>query len=167
MCTYLNSYPWMKKRKKKLGVFIRNWLATKCSSRPQLQYPQLRYIRSHTILIWVQKKPQVKLFLYIFLPSYTIFYHQLHYFFLFPPSWAFFPLLDALNMNPQAERSSRSSRGKVLKRKVSQEPQKIRSSRFSRASPQDPQDPQDKRFSRGFSRWVSLYCCRLVQVNLC
>ena len=49
----------------------------------------------------------------------------------------FVSTLDALNMNPQKERSLRSSklsRGKILKRKVSQEPQEERSSRSSRSS---------------------------------
>ena len=84
--------------------------------------------------------------IFSFSPSYTIFlppetlvlpfYPQLNYFFC---------TLDALNINPQkknsqeesvlrASRSSRSSRGKILKRKVSQEPQEERSSRSSRFS---------------------------------
>ena len=101
---------------------------------------------------------------------------DLSYFLLFPRYTIFlspvmlflsFPLLsyDALNMNPQEERSLRSSRfsrGKILKRKDSQEknsqePQEERSSRSSRSSRrkilkrkvfQELQEERSSRFSR-------------------
>ena len=80
---------------------------------------------------------------------------DLSYFLLFPRYTIFlspvmlflsFPLLsyDALNMNPQEERSLRSSRfsrGKILKRKI------LKS--LKRKDPQGPQDHQEERFSRG------------------
>ena len=102
------------------------------------------------MLFWIgSKEIRVKLFSsfspqlhYFFTPSYSIssFFPQLSYFFC---------TLDALNMNLQEERSSRSwrsSRGKILKRKDSQE------KRFSREKilkRKDPQNHQEERFSRG------------------
>ena len=82
--------------------------------------------------------------IFSFFPSYTIFLSPETLFLPFYPQLNyFFCTLDALNINPQkknsqeesvlrASRSSRSSRGKILKRKVSQEPQEERSSRSSR-----------------------------------
>ena len=84
--------------------------------------------------------------IFSFFPSYTIFLSPETLFLPFYPQLNyFFCTLDALNINPQkknsqeesvlrAFRSSRSSRGKILKRKVSQEPQEERSSRSSRFS---------------------------------
>ena len=123
--------------------------------------------------------------LVLFPPSYAISS-------FFPPVKLFFCTLDALYMNPQKDRSSRSSRGKILIRKVSQDPQEEKSSRssrsikrkdsqeesFSRASRgkslkslkrkdhQDHQDHQEERYSRGFSRGVLLYCSTLICCRL-
>ena len=84
-------------------------------------------------------------------------------------------------MNPQKERSlrssreksfSRASRGKILKiikRKNSQEESFSRSSRgkiLKREYFQHHQDHQEERFSRGFSRGISLYCSTLICCRL-
>ena len=55
-------------------------------------------------------------------------------------------------MNPQKEgtsRSSKSSRGKILKKKVSQEVRSSSSSRGKILKRKVSQDPQEERFSRG------------------
>ena len=63
-------------------------------------------------------------------------------------------------MNPQKEgtsRSSKSSRGKILKKKVSQEPQEERLARSSRGKiikRKVSQEPQEERFSRSSSEKI-------------
>ena len=101
--------------------------------------------------------------IFSFFPSYTIFLPPETLFLPFYPQLNyFFCTLDALNINPQkknsqeesvlrASRSSRSSRGKILKRKVSQEPQEERSSRvkiLKRKYPQEERSSRSSRFSR-------------------
>ena len=85
-------------------------------------------------------------------------YSKLCYFELGPKKFElsyFFAHLMPLSMNPQEEgssRSSRSLRGKILKRKVSQEPQEERSSRSSRGKILKRKDPQDHHQEEQFSR---------------
>ena len=98
--------------------------------------------------------------IFSFFPSYTIFLPPETLFLPFYPQLNyFFCTLDALNINPQkknsqeesvlrASRSSRSSRGKILKRKVSQEPQEERSSRVKILKRKYPQEERSSRFSR-------------------
>ena len=93
--------------------------------------------------------------IFSFFPSYTIFFTPRNAISSFFPAVNFFCTLDALSINPQKKRSSRlsrSSRGKILKRKVAQEPPEERSSRSSRGKflkSLKRKDPQEERSSRG------------------